>query len=71
MVGSRKTSFLRNIIEQTRPDCRNLQRSLIIVNLSEIFLGGMLKVQSAVWVKKHELVKNFFYRYGGREVLIG
>ena len=46
----RKSSFLRNNVEEIRPGCKNLQRSLIMVNLSEIFLGGMLKVQYGVQV---------------------
>ena len=51
MVDKGKSSFLQNIVEEIRPGCRNLQRSQIIVNLSEIFLGGMmLEVQSGVWV---------------------
>ena len=36
-----KSNFLQNIVEEIRPGCRNLQRSLIMVNLSETFLGGM------------------------------
>ena len=39
-----KSSILRNIVEEIRAGCRNLQRSLIMVNLSEIFLGGMLNI---------------------------
>ena len=35
-----KSSFLRNVIEEIRPGCRNLQRSLIMVNSSELFLVG-------------------------------
>ena len=31
----------------------------------------MLKVHSGVWVEKYGLVKNFFYRYECREVVIG
>ena len=52
MVDKGKSSFLQNIVEQIRPGCRNLQRSqIIMVNLSEMFLGGMmLKVKSGVWV---------------------
>ena len=51
MVDKGKSSFLQNIVEEIRPGCRNLQRSQIMVNLSEIFLGGMiLKIQSSVWV---------------------
>ena len=50
-LAAGKSSFLRNIVEEIRPDCGNLQRSLIMINLSEIFLGGMLKVQSGVWFK--------------------
>ena len=46
-----KSSFLQNIVEEIRYGYRNLQRSLVMVNMSEIFLGGMmLKVQSGVWV---------------------
>ena len=41
IVGSRK------IVEEIRPGCANQ----IMVNLSEILLGGMmLEVQSGVWV---------------------
>ena len=50
MVGRRKSSFLRNIEEEIRPGYRNIQWSLIMVYLSEIFLDGMLKVQSGLWV---------------------
>ena len=47
MVDKGKSSFLQNIVEEIRPGCRNLKRSQIIVNLSEIFLDGMmLKVKS-------------------------
>ena len=35
MVDKGKSSFLQNIIEEIRPGCRNLQRSQIMVNLSE------------------------------------
>ena len=42
MVDKGKSSFLQNIVEEIRPGCRNLQRSQIMVNLSEIFLGGMM-----------------------------
>ena len=46
-----KSSFLQNIVEEIRPACRNLQRSQVMVNLSEILLGGMmLEVHSSVWV---------------------
>ena len=41
MVDKGKSSFLQNIVEEIRPGCRNLQRSQIMVNLSEIFLGWM------------------------------
>ena len=44
-MARKKSSFLQNIVEEIKPGCRNLQRSLIMVNLSEIFLDGMLKVQ--------------------------
>ena len=51
MVDKGKSSFLKNIVEEIRPGYRNLQRSRIMVNLSEIILGGMmLEVQSGVWV---------------------
>ena len=39
-----KSSFLQNIVEEIRPGCRNLimvNLSLIMVNLSETFLGGI------------------------------
>ena len=36
-----KPSFSSNVVEEIRPGCRNLKRSLIVVNLSEIFLVGM------------------------------
>ena len=42
MVDKGKSSFLQNMVEEIRPGCRNLQRSQIMVNLSEIFLGGMM-----------------------------
>ena len=51
MVDKGKSSFLQNIVEEIRPGCRNLQRSQIMVNLSEIFLGEMMpEVKSGVWV---------------------
>ena len=46
MVGN---SF-ENIVKEITPGCSNLQRSLIMVNLSEIFLSGMFEVQSGVLV---------------------
>ena len=30
-----------NVIKETRPGCRNLQKSLLMVNLSGIFPGRM------------------------------
>ena len=42
MVDKGKSSFLQNIVEEMRPGCRYLQRSQIMVNLSEIFLGAMM-----------------------------
>ena len=42
MAEKGKSSYLQNIVEEIRPGCRNLQRSQIMVNLSEIFLGGMM-----------------------------
>ena len=36
-----KPSFSSNVVEEIRPGCRNLKRSLIMLNLSEIFLGCM------------------------------
>ena len=45
-----KYNFLRNIVEAIRRGCRNLQISLTMANLSEIFLAGMLKAQSCVCV---------------------
>ena len=51
MVDKGKSSFLQNIIEEIRPGCRNLQKTQIMVNLSEIFLGGiMFEVKYGVWV---------------------
>ena len=43
MVGSRmgEPSFSSNVVEEIRLSCRNLQRSLIMINLSKMFLGGM------------------------------
>ena len=52
MVDKGKSSFLQNIVEEIRPGCRNLQRSQIMVNLSKIFLGGMmLEVKSKCRLK--------------------
>ena len=66
MVDKGKSSLLQNIVEEIRPGCRNLQRSQIMVNLSEIFLGEMmLEVKSGVWVERYGLDKDFFDRYGG------
>ena len=49
MVDKGKSSFLQNIVEEIRPGRRNLQRSQIMVNLSDIFLSGMmLEVKSGV-----------------------
>ena len=63
MVDKGKSSFLQNIVEEIRPGCRNLQRSQIMVNLSEIFLGGMvLEVQSGVWVSRYGWDKNLWER---------
>ena len=51
MVDKGKSSFLLNIVEEIRPGGTNLQRSQIMVNLSEILLGGMmLEVKPGVWV---------------------
>ena len=51
MVDKGKSSFLQNIVEEIRPSRRNLQVSQIMVNLSEIFLGGMMiEVKSGVWI---------------------
>ena len=58
-----------------RADCKNLQRSQILVSLSQMdaieirFIRP--RVQFGVWFQKYELVKNFFYRRGGKEVVIG
>ena len=50
-----------------------MQKSTKVPNNGKfkIFLGGVLKVHSGVWVKKYGLVKNFFDRYEGREIVIG
>ena len=51
MAEKEKSSFLQNIVEEIIHGCRNLQRSQIMVNLSEIFLRGMmLEVKASVWV---------------------
>ena len=58
MVDSRETSLSSNVVEAIRSGCRNVQRSLIMVNLSEIFSGWYAletrvigaKVQFGVWV---------------------
>ena len=51
MVDKEKSSLLQNIVEEIRPGCRSLQKSQIMVSLSEIFLVGMiLEVKSGVWV---------------------
>ena len=36
-----KPSFLSNVVEEIRPSCISLQRSLFMINLFEIFLGGV------------------------------
>ena len=38
----RKSSFLQNVLEEARPGCRNRKMSLIMVNLSKIFLSATL-----------------------------
>ena len=48
MVDKGKCSLLQNIVEEIRHGCRNLERSQIIVNLSEIFLGAMMLKSSLV-----------------------
>ena len=46
-----ESGFLQNIVKEIKSGCRNLQRSQIMENLSEIFPGGMiLKIQSGVLV---------------------
>ena len=51
MVDKGKYGFLQNIVEEIRSGFRNLQRSQLMVNLSEILLDGMmLEIQSGVWV---------------------
>ena len=47
-MAAGKSSFLVNIVEEIRLGCRNLQRSPIMVNLSELFLGELIKVKSLV-----------------------
>ena len=42
MVARGKSILLQNIVEEIRPGCINLQRSQIMVNLSDIFLSGMM-----------------------------
>ena len=48
MVDKGKSGFLQNIVEEIRPGCRNLQRSQLMVNMSEIFLDGMCLKSSLV-----------------------
>ena len=49
IVDKGKSSLLQNIVEKIRLGSGNLQRSEIMVNLSELFLGGvMLEVKSGV-----------------------
>ena len=60
-----------NIVEEVRPGCRNVAAKVLNNGKFEIFLGWVLKVHSGVWVEKYGVVKNFFYRYECREVVIG
>ena len=41
MVPVGNPSFSSDVLEEIRPGCRNLKRSLIMIDLSEIFPGGM------------------------------
>ena len=41
MLTVGKPSFSLNFAEEVRPDCRNLQRSTIMVNFSEMLLVGI------------------------------
>ena len=68
MVGSGmgKPSFSLNVVEEIRLSCRNLQRSLIMVNLSKIFLGGM-QLEIGVKPSKHFNVVSTL-SFGSRDV---
>ena len=43
-----KPSFSSNVVEEKRPGCRNLQRPLIMVNLSEKLLGEKQVIRAKV-----------------------
>ena len=66
-----KSSFLPNVAEEIRHGCKHLQTS----HLSEIFLGGGCYEKQVFSLycgfKNTCLVKNFLYRRGGREIVIG
>ena len=62
--------FPSNLIEEMRPGSGNLQRTLVMVNYSVMFLG---KIQCSVvrviaqfgeWIAKDGLIKNFLYMHG-------
>ena len=61
----------RTIEVEVRPGCRNLAGKVHNNGKFEIFLGGVLKVHSRCVGLKIWLVKDFFYRYEGKEVVIG
>ena len=70
MVDKGKSSFLQNSVEESRPSCRNLQRSQIMANLSEIFLGGMMLEVCLVCGFKDMGWTRIFSRYGGGMLLL-
>ena len=73
MLG--KTNIFQNIGEKTRPGSRNLQKSSkqCMLNLSQIFLGGMiLEVNLVFWFKGMDWTKiSSIDKIWGREIVIG
>ena len=65
-----KPSFSSNIVEEIRPGYRNLQIFLSMVRKQQKRRSSELK-SSLVYTLKNASVKNFLYRRGGREVVIG
>ena len=56
--------FPSNLIEEMRPGSGNLQRTLVMVNYSVMFLGKIqcsvvrVKAQFGEWIAKNGLIKN-------------
>ena len=65
-----KPSFLQNVAEEIRPGCRNLQKSVIMVNFSEILLGG-IQYKKGLSELKSSLMCRFKDMGWCREVIIG